>query len=81
MACVRALRLVCVCVCVCMYVCVCVCVFDSDAVFAILLTDAAALDLLERLLTFNPKKRILVEEALAHPYLAQYYDPADEVCQ
>lgn len=43
-------------------------------------TDAAALDLLERLLTFNPKKRILVEEALAHPYLAQYYDPADEVC-
>ena len=40
--------------------------------------DSKALDLLERMLTFNPHKRILVEEALAHPYLEQYYDPADE---
>ena len=31
------------------------------------------------MLTFNPHKRITVEEALAHPYLEQYYDPADEV--
>jgi serine/threonine protein kinase len=30
-------------------------------------------DLLERMLTFNPHKRILVEEALAHPYLEQVY--------
>ncbi len=30
------------------------------------------------MLTFNPHKRIKVEEALAHPYLEQYYDPADE---
>lgn len=37
-----------------------------------------ALDLLERMLTFNPHKRIKVEEALAHPYLEQYYDPEDE---
>ncbi len=38
-----------------------------------------ALDLLDRLLAFNPSKRISVEEALAHPYLAPYYDPSDEV--
>lgn len=31
------------------------------------------------MLTFNPSKRITVEEALAHPYLEQYYDPTDEV--
>ena len=31
------------------------------------------------MLTFNPNKRIVVEDALAHPYLEQYYDPADEV--
>jgi len=31
------------------------------------------------MLTFNPEKRITIEESLAHPYLEQYYDPADEV--
>uniref|UniRef100_A0A674NJW5 Mitogen-activated protein kinase n=1 Tax=Takifugu rubripes TaxID=31033 RepID=A0A674NJW5_TAKRU len=36
------------------------------------------LDLLDKMLTFNPHKRIEVEEALAHPYLEQYYDPTDE---
>ncbi|XP_043212356.1 mitogen-activated protein kinase 1-like [Amphibalanus amphitrite] len=40
--------------------------------------DARALDLLDRMLTFNPHKRITVEDALSHPYLEQYYDPADE---
>ncbi|XP_059171934.1 mitogen-activated protein kinase 1-like isoform X1 [Physella acuta] len=40
--------------------------------------DVKALDLLEKMLTFNPNKRITVEQALAHPYLEQYYDPADE---
>lgn len=30
------------------------------------------------MLTFNPDKRITIEEALAHPYLEQYYDPQDE---
>ncbi|XP_056264133.1 mitogen-activated protein kinase 3 [Pseudoliparis swirei] len=40
--------------------------------------DSKALDLLGRMLTFNPEKRISVEEALAHPYLEQYYDPSDE---
>ncbi|GBP14455.1 Mitogen-activated protein kinase 1 [Eumeta japonica] len=40
--------------------------------------DPRALDLLHRMLTFNPHNRITVEEALAHPYLEQYYDPNDE---
>ncbi|XP_034566957.1 mitogen-activated protein kinase 3 [Notolabrus celidotus] len=40
--------------------------------------DSKVLDLLGRMLTFNPIKRISVEEALAHPYLEQYYDPTDE---
>ena len=43
--------------------------------------EEKALDLLDKMLTFNPNKRISVEEALAHPYLEQYYDPADEVTE
>ena len=39
-----------------------------------------ALDLLDKMLAFNPHRRITVEQALAHPYLEQYYDPDDEVC-
>ncbi len=41
-------------------------------------TDKNALDLLERLLTFDPSKRIDVSGALAHPYLQQHHDPNDE---
>lgn len=41
--------------------------------------DKLALDLLEKMLTFNPNKRITVEQALSHEYLRQYYDPDDEV--
>lgn len=40
--------------------------------------DPLAIDLLERLLEFSPRKRITVEEALAHPYLEPYHDPNDE---
>lgn len=41
-------------------------------------TNDLALDLLERLLAFNPTKRITVEEALKHQYLEPYHDPDDE---
>lgn len=37
-----------------------------------------ALDLLRRLLHFNPDKRISPEEALRHPYCAQFHNPHDE---
>ncbi|EJD49932.1 Pkinase-domain-containing protein [Auricularia subglabra TFB-10046 SS5] len=37
-----------------------------------------AIDLMEKCLTFSPKRRIDVEAALAHPYLEPYHDPADE---
>lgn len=40
-----------------------------------------ALDLLEKMLTFDPADRITVEQALEHPYLKIWHDPADEpVC-
>eukprot|EP00127_Corallochytrium_limacisporum_P006197 Clim_evm14s221 gene=Clim_evmTU14s221 len=37
-----------------------------------------AIDLLDRLLTFDPSHRITATEALGHPYLAQYHDENDE---
>lgn len=37
-----------------------------------------AIDLLDKLLAFNPLKRITCEEALRHPYLEPYHDPEDE---
>lgn len=42
--------------------------------------DAVALDLLDRMLTFDPTIRITVDEALAHSFLQEYFDPTDEAC-
>ena len=41
--------------------------------------DPAALDLVKKLMTFNPEKRLTAEEALKHPYLQVLHDPNDEV--
>ena len=38
-----------------------------------------ALDFLRKLLTFNPKKRITVEEALEHPYVADFHNLEEEI--
>ncbi|KAG8481644.1 hypothetical protein CXB51_026483 [Gossypium anomalum] len=37
--------------------------------------DPLAIDLLQRMLVFDPSKRITVTEALLHPYLLGLYDP------
>lgn len=40
-----------------------------------------AIDLVEKMLTFDPRQRITVEGALAHPYFASLHDISDEpVC-
>ncbi|KAK0538834.1 mitogen activated protein kinase [Tilletia horrida] len=49
---------------------------DFTAVFP--KASPEAVDFLKRTLTFDPKRRLTVEEALAHPYLASYHDPEDE---
>lgn len=40
-----------------------------------------AVDLLEKLLVMDPDRRLTAEQALAHPYFANYADPDDEVSQ
>ena len=37
-----------------------------------------ALDLLEKMLVFDPRSRITATDGLAHEYLAPYHDPTDE---
>jgi len=54
--------------------------FRKKKPFAQLFPNAnpLAIDFLTKTLTFDPKKRITVEDALAHPYLEAYHDPEDE---
>ena len=40
--------------------------------------DSTGLDLLDKLLAFDPKQRINANEGLRHPYLATYHVPDDE---
>ncbi|KAI6016060.1 kinase-like protein [Pisolithus microcarpus] len=40
--------------------------------------DYQALDLLEKMLSFDPLSRITVHEALSHPWLSTYHDDSDE---
>jgi len=41
--------------------------------------DKDAINLLENLLNFNPDKRMTAEEALNHPYVAQFHSPDEEI--
>ncbi|KAJ3561800.1 hypothetical protein NP233_g9974 [Leucocoprinus birnbaumii] len=40
--------------------------------------DVQALDLLGKMLTFDPSERVSVIEALEHPWLSSYHEPDDE---
>ncbi|KIJ55660.1 hypothetical protein M422DRAFT_78639, partial [Sphaerobolus stellatus SS14] len=42
------------------------------------MADANAIDLMEKMITWNPDTRITVIEALQHPWLSNYHDPSDE---
>jgi len=37
-----------------------------------------AIDLMKNLLHFNPSKRLSAEQALKHPYVAQFHNPDEE---
>ena len=41
-------------------------------------SDAKAIDLVKKMLTYDPADRITVEQALEHPYLAALHYPEDE---
>ena len=52
----------------------------SPTITVILISDALllALDLLEKMLVFDPHKRITATECLAEEYVSPYHDPSDE---
>uniref|UniRef100_A0A7S2W7D2 Protein kinase domain-containing protein n=1 Tax=Mucochytrium quahogii TaxID=96639 RepID=A0A7S2W7D2_9STRA len=51
-------------------------IYSIDNVFSH--CEPKAIDLLKKLLVFDPKERYTVQQALAHPYLASLYCPQDE---
>lgn len=52
--------------------------FDVRASGRTIHLQIAALDLLERMLVFDPYGRISASNALTAPYLDSYHDPTDE---
>ncbi len=51
----------------------------SNTLILFILLNLLALDLLKKLLIFDPNKRITIEEALKHPFLEALHCPEDEV--
>ena len=45
---------------------------------ALAAVDEDAVDLIQKLLVFNPQKRLTAEEALRHPYIRRFHNAADE---
>ncbi|CAF1961517.1 unnamed protein product [Rotaria magnacalcarata] len=52
--------------------------YDSKTPVPISGVSPEGVDLLERLLSFDPRQRPTVEEALAHPFLENFHDPMQE---
>jgi p38 MAP kinase len=46
--------------------------------FGIRANEHLAIDLLEKMLVFDPRKRVSAGQGLAHEYLSPYHDPTDE---
>lgn len=51
---------------------------DLRRVFGRCQASSEAVDLIEKMLRFDPRKRITVDEALRHPWLKALHDPATE---
>ena len=53
---------------------------DKSSKLSKKLDDASplAIDLVSKMLKFDPDKRITVEQALEHPYINELHDPSDE---
>ena len=51
---------------------------DMSAYFTDYAEELDALDLVKKLLCFHPDRRISIDEALQHPFLASLHNPEDE---